>query len=133
MSKEEVHLTQLSLFDTMGSGSSGTATPVSPPVDEAATSTQEPQPIHNRNPRRREMTLKEMCDLRAWLFTWGKEHGYPAFSFAIGDGVMGDYRTGAMLGGELHWTNALRCQDMDWVIKAVEWIQAGKIQEQASP
>ncbi len=74
------------------------------------------------------MTLKEMCDLRAWLFAWGKEHGYPAFSFSIGNGVMSDHRTGAMLGGELHWTNALRCQDMEWAIKAVEWIKAGKVQ-----
>ena len=128
MKQEKCSPEQLSLFDEMGNSSFGAVTSTPPPVRESVTPSQEPQPIAEKKPRQRAMTVKEMCEIRSWLFEWGKGHGYPAFSFAIGDGVMGDHRTGAMRSGEAHWTNALRCQDMEWAIKAVEWIKAGKVQ-----
>jgi hypothetical protein len=35
-----------------------------------------------------------------------------------------------MLSGEAHWTQVLRWNDMEWVIKAVEWIQSGKMNDE---
>lgn len=77
--------------------------------------------------RARRLALAEMISIRTWLAEWGKLHGHPAFSFPIGSGASGDYRAGAMLAGEQGWSQALRCEDMEWVIKAVEWIQAGNV------
>jgi hypothetical protein len=69
------------------------------------------------------MRLTEMVSLRLWLSAWGKEHCYPEVSFPIGNGLMGDFRAGVILAGEGHWTTVMRWEDMEFVAKAVEWIQ----------
>ncbi|EFH86288.1 hypothetical protein [Ktedonobacter racemifer] len=71
------------------------------------------------------LSLAEMCNLRAWLWQWGKDHEYPELSFPIGNGVLGDRRAGYIGAGQGHWNDVMRCKDMEWVMKAIEWLQTG--------
>ncbi|SRR6266567_4643445 len=109
---------QLSLFDLEISAST-----VPPTIEPVQAQTTQPAQLCTSCRPGKNMDLNEMISIRTWLWEWGKANGYPEVSFQIGNGAMGDFRSGIILAGQVHWSHVLRYEDMEWVIKAVEWIQ----------